>query len=205
VKGLPSVRIEYVEPEDLSNRATELRIHWDANQLKITGTELEQRLDQGTPRILIGGARGKRPDKMDSSITIMPYMMGPGEDRIVADAVYEGLTKPGHYENPVIPQGAPAQIAGTWAVEIKYTRGVGQQHFTLQQDGNQLTGMQNGEIYKAALKGIVHADHVELNSNMEVSGNSIQWTFNGVATGNSMSGTVHMGEYGDATWSAIKS
>jgi uncharacterized pyridoxal phosphate-dependent enzyme len=205
VKGLPSVTTEYLEPEDLSNRAPRLRIRWDANQLKITGTELEERLDKGTPRILIGGATGRRPDKMQSSIVIMPYMMGPGEDRIVADAIYEGLTHPGHYENPVIPQGAPVQIAGNWAVEIKYTRGVGGQRFTLQQDGDQLTGMQAGEIYQAALKGVMHADHVELTSNMAVSGNSIPWTFLGVASGNNMSGTVHMGEYGDATWTAVKS
>ena len=43
-------------------------------------------------------ATGKRPDKMQSSITIMPYMMASGEDKIVADAIYEGLTHPGHYE-----------------------------------------------------------------------------------------------------------
>jgi hypothetical protein len=40
---------------------------------------------------------------------------------------------------------------------------------------------------------------------MAVSGNSIPWTFRGVVSGNSMSGTVRMGEYGDATWSAVKS
>lgn len=205
VKGLPSVTTEYLEPKDLSNRATQLRIHWDANQLKITGTELEERLDKGTPRILIGSAAGRRPDKMDSSITIMPYMMGPGEDRIVANAIYEALTKPGHYENPAIPQGTPVQIAGNWAVEIKYSRGIGEQHFKLQQDGDQLTGQQMGEIYQASMKGTVHADHVELTSNMVVSGNSIPWTFRGVAAGNSMSGTVNMGEYGKALWSATKS
>lgn len=205
VKGLPSVTTEYLEPEDLSNRAPRLCIHWDANQLKITGTELVERLDKGTPRILVDSGTGRRPDKMQSSITIMPYMMGPGEDRIVADAIYEGLTHPGHYENPVIPQGTPVQIAGNWAVEIKYTRGTGEQHFTLQQDGAQLTGTQSGEIYKADLAGVVHADHIELTSDMAVSGNSIPWTFRGVVSGNNISGTVHMGEYGVANWTAVKS
>lgn len=205
VKGLPSVTVEYLEPEDLSNRSPQLRIHWDANRLKITGTELEERLDKGSPRILIGDSSGKRPDKMESFVTIMPYMMSPGEDRIVADAIYEGLTKPGHYENPVIPQGEPAQVAGSWTVEIKYTRGNGVQHFTLRQEGNQLTGKQSGEIYHADLKGVVHADHIELMSDMPVPGNSIRWTFRGVVSAHSMNGTVHMGEYGDAVWSAVKS
>ncbi len=48
---------------------------------------------------------GRRPEMMQSSVTIMPYMMDPGEDRIIANAIYEGLTKPGHYEDPVIPIG----------------------------------------------------------------------------------------------------
>ena len=205
VKGLPSVTTEYLQPEDLSNRAPRLRINWDANQLKITGTELVERLDKGTPRILVDGGTGRRPDKMKSSLTIMPYMMAPGEDKIVADVIYEGLTHPGHYENPVIPQGAPVQIAGNWTVEIKYIRGTGVQHFTLQQQGDQLTGTQAGEIYKAELKGIAHADHIELTSEMEVPGNAISWTFRGVVSGNNASGTVHMGEYGDATWTAVKS
>ena len=64
------------------------------NVLKITGTELVARLDAGTPRIVIDGGIGQRPDMMASSVTIMPYMMDAGEDRIIADAIYEGLTKP---------------------------------------------------------------------------------------------------------------
>ncbi|MGB3628066.1 MAG: Cys/Met metabolism pyridoxal-phosphate-dependent protein, partial [Terracidiphilus sp.] len=53
VSTFPSVTTEYLEPEDLSNRAPRLAIRWDANQLLITGTELAERLDKGIPRILI--------------------------------------------------------------------------------------------------------------------------------------------------------
>ena len=204
VKSLPSVTTEYLQPEDLSNKAPQLRIHWDAAQLKITGTELVERLDAGTPRILVGGGSGTRPDHMASSITIMPYMMDPGEERIVADAIYEGLTKPGQYSDPVIPTGEPARLQGTWAVTIHYSRGVGEQRFTLEQSGNQLTGTQHGEIYTAALKGIVHASQVELRSVMAVSGNVIPWTFKGELQGNSIAGKVHLGEYGEASWEASR-
>ena len=58
LKPLPSTSFEYLEPEDLSNKAPRLRIHWDANVLKITGTELVARLDAGTPRIVIDGGIG---------------------------------------------------------------------------------------------------------------------------------------------------
>jgi uncharacterized pyridoxal phosphate-dependent enzyme len=204
VKDLPSVTTEYLQPEDLSNKSPRLRIHWDATQLHITGTELVARLDAGTPRILVDGGSGVRPANMTSSLTIMPYMMDPGEDSIVADAIYEGLTKPGHYEDPIIPTGTPAQIHGKWAVAIQYTRGNGEQHFTIEQSGNNLTGTQHGELYEAKLKGSIHASQIELRSMMAVSGNSIPWTFQGTVEGSNMTGNVHLGEYGNATWHATR-
>ena len=204
LKPLPSTNFVYEEPEDLSNKSPMLRINWDANVLKITGTELAARLDAGTPRIIVGGSRGKRPEMMDSSVTIMPYMMDPGEDRIIADAIYEALSKPGHYENPVIPTGTAASVQGAWAVTIQYPRGTGEQKFTLEQSGNDLTGTQNGEIYKATFKGTIHADQVELHSAMAVGGNVIPWTFKGNVQGNEIAGTVNMGEYGNATWKATR-
>jgi uncharacterized pyridoxal phosphate-dependent enzyme len=204
VKGLPSVTTEYLQPEDLSNKAPRLRIHWDATQLKITGTELVAHLDAGSPRILVDGGSGVRPGNMASSVTIMPYMMDSGEDRIVADALYEGLMKPGHYDDPVIPTGAPAQVKGKWTVSIQYSRGIGEQHFTLEQRDNELTGHQHGELYEAEIKGSIHATQIELRSIMAVSGNQIPWTFKGDVQGNNIAGTVHLGEYGDATWQAIR-
>ena len=141
---------------------------------------------------------------MASSVTIMPYMMGPGEDRIVADAIFTALTKPGHYDNPVIPAGAPAEMQGTWAVVIQYARGVGEQRFALKQSGNELSGMQVGELYKASLKGSIHADKIELSSDMAVSGNSVTWNFQGDVIGTHMSGVVQLGEFGSATWKATR-
>ena len=204
LKPLPSTSFDYLEPEDLSNKSPELRINWDSNVLKITGTELVARLDAGTPRIIVGGSRGTRPDMMNSSVTIMPYMMDPGEDRIIANAIYEALTTPGHYENPVVPSGTPAPVQGTWAVTIQYPRGIGEQKFTLEQNGNDLTGTQNGEIYNAKFKGTIHANQIELHSNMEVGGNTIPWTFKGNVEGSNIAGSVNMGEYGDATWKATR-
>ena len=141
---------------------------------------------------------------MNSSVTIMPYMMDPGEDRIIANAIYEALTKPGHYENPVIPTGTPASVQGTWAVTIQYPRGVGEQKFTLEQSGNDLTGTHDGEIYNAKFTGTIHANQIELHSNMQVGGNAIPWTFKGTVEDDHISGSVNMGEYGNATWRATR-
>lgn len=203
VKSLPSVTTEYLQPEDLSNKAPQLRIHWDATQLKITGTEMEARLDAGTPRILLNGS-GTRPDHMASSVTIMPYMMQEHDAKIIADALYDGLTKPAAYSDPVIPQGTAAEISGTWLNTVTYSLGQGEQHFILTQSGNEVSGMLHGEIYTAPLKGSVHGSEVKLNGVMEVSGYSITWHFSGTASGGTMSGKVNLGEYGEATWKAVK-
>ncbi len=204
LKPLPSTSFEYLEPADLSNKATRLRVRWDANVLGITGPELVARLDAGTPRILIDPGAGRRPDQMASSVVIMPYMMDPGEDRIIADAMHAVLTNPGHYDNPVVPGGAPAAIGGTWAVTVQYLLGQGDQKFVLEQSAGKITGMHHGEIYSGKLEGEVHGDQVRLRAAMQVPGNPIHWTFTGTAQGNAMSGAADMGEYGPASWKAAR-
>lgn len=206
LKGLPSLSTELIPAgEDLSNRCPNLRIQWDANTLKITGRELAAKLDAGTPRIVLTGPEGQRPDKMRSSITVTSYMLEGGEERIIADALYEAFTQPGHYENPAIPSSAPAMVSGNWAVSIRYLRGTGEQQFQLEQRGNEIAGQHHGEIYNATLSGKIHGDLIELHSTMPVSGNPLHYMFKGTVHGNSIDGTVNMGEYGDATWSAIRS
>lgn len=203
VKGLPSVRIEYLDPEDLSNRSPRLRVHWDARQLKITGTELVKRLDDGTPRIMIDGGTGVRPAQMDSSLTVMPYMLEADEIPVIADAIYAALTQPGSYSEPVIPAGA-ANVAGKWAVTLTYTRGTAEQTFVLEQKGSDVSGHQTGELYNAQLQGSIRGSQLKLHARMPVSGHEIIWDFSGTVDGNSASGTVSLGEYGWAQWKAVR-
>jgi seryl-tRNA(Sec) selenium transferase len=205
LKGIPSLETHVNMPtEDLSNRAPTLDIHWDAARVGITGLELVQTLDQGTPRIFVAGGEGHRPDKMASSITIMPYMMQPGDDKIVAEVLSKHLRNPGTHENPPVYTGTTANMAGTWNVVIDYVRGVGGQKFILQQNGTDISGEQNGEIFNAKFSGTVDANYVTLHSVMAANGYHVSFTFTGVVSGNNFSGDVQMGEYGTATFLATK-
>lgn len=204
LKPLASTRFEYLEPEDLSNKATRLRVKWDANVLNITGPELVAKLDAGTPRILIDAGSGRRPDQMESSVIIMPYMLDPGEAHIIGEAMYAALTHPGPHPDLLVPQAAPVTIDGNWAVTVRYLRGEGMQKFTLHQDATQLTGHHYGEHYDGRLRGRVHGDQVEIHTVMEVPGNPIHWTFTGSVQGGNMSGQADMGEYGPASWTASR-
>ena len=141
---------------------------------------------------------------MASAITIMPYMMAPGEAEIVAAAIYEGLTKPGNYQNPVLPQGQTAQLSGTWTVLIDYLCGTGTQRFELKQNGEDIEGMLYGEIYTASLSGKVHANQVTLKGVMPTSGYEVRWTFRGTSTGDRLTGSADMGEYGTVPWKAFR-
>ena len=205
VKDVPSMTTHIEMPgDDLSNRAPTIKLRWDAAKAGITGSELVAKLDAGTPRILVMGGSGKRPNDMSSSIEIMPYMMQPGDYKVVADALAQTFRNPGHFENPPLPAGPLAQMAGTWNVTIHYDRGVGHQQFMLQQSGTSLSGNQKGEIFNATLHGTVEADHVTLSSTMKQNGSQVPFNFTGVAAEGTFSGAVKMGEYGAANFTATK-
>lgn len=205
MKGLPSCKATVLPPPSVESidRSPGVRITWDANVLKITGTEMVKRLDEAPTRIVLGGT-GSRPDHMMSSVTIYGYIMTPAEVKIVADSIYEALTHPGHYEDPVVPTGTPASVAGEWAATIHYLRGTGDQHFVLKQDGNDVTGEHHGELYNATFHGAVHGDQIAITSVLPVTGYPITCRFKGTVQGNTMSGTLNMGEYGEVTWDAVR-
>ena len=134
----------------------------------------------------------------------MPYMMQPGDYKVVAETISKYLREPGHFENPPVYTGATANLAGTWKVSIQYIRGVGEQQFILKQDGDKVSGEQKGEIFNAAFDGMVHADHVVLTSVMPANGYEVNFVFTGVVSGNNFSGNVKLGEYGAATFTAVR-
>ena len=205
LKGIPSLTTKIDGPDaDLSNRAPVLTVNWDAAQVGITGPELVKKLDEGTPRILIPAGTGRRPEQMQSSVSIMPYMMQPGDYKVVADALSRALRHPGQFENPPSYPGAAAQLNGTWNVTVQYTRGVGRQRLTLMQNGNELQGELHGQLMTASVKGQVNADHVTLQSTLQGYASSVPFNFSGVVTGDTFKGDLKLGEYGAATFSAVR-
>jgi seryl-tRNA(Sec) selenium transferase len=205
MQGLPSVKATVLAsaPVGSIDRSPGVRISWDAGVTGITGTEMVKLLDEGSPRIVLGGT-GVRPDHMESSVTIFCYIMTPAEVKIVADTIYQHLKNPPHFENPVVPTGAPVSVDGSWAVTVHYLRGTGEQRFVLKQDGNQLTGEHHGEIYNTTISGIVHANEIAMVSTLPVTGYPLTCRFKGAVAGNNMSGVVSMAEYGEAKWEALR-
>src|SRR5438105_12311917 len=193
VSSAPTVRTQVLQPEGPSNYAPQLQVSWDTEKLGITGTELAELLLSGNPRIVMPAEK--------TSFTVMPYMMMPGDDKLVEPRVRELLTNPPRRQKPS-PSGTLAQIGGQWDVEIAYLRDHALHTLFLEQKGDKLMASHRGEFLSADIGGKVEGGNVRCHSNHHYEGTSIGYTFEGVADGDMIRGTVDVGEYGKAPYTA---
>ena len=203
VGRLPSVTTEVLQPRGLSNRAPRLRIAWDAARLGIRGDQVEKVLYDTDPRIVLGGSTGGSRSSDQSSVTIMPYMMVAGDEKIVANRLHEVLSRPPSLAKPAKAGGPRAAIAGQWDLRIDFVRGSTAHGLFLEQDGENLTGSHRGDLLAGDLRGRVEGSRVEFESSFRYEGTRLSYKFAGAVEGSTaMSGTVELGEYGSARWKA---
>jgi D-glucosaminate-6-phosphate ammonia-lyase len=203
VKRVDGVTTSLRQPnEGLSNRTPALQIQWDGAKLGITGQEVAKIVLDSDPRIVVAGSSGVRGGNMQSSVSIVPYQMSPGDEKIVADRLHAVLSKPPKMDSPVEPQGQPVNIAGQWEVHLEFIRGSANHTLILEQDGGKLMGTHHGEFASGDLTGAVAADTVRFQSGYGTEGARVGYQFTGKAEGGKMSGTVALGEYGEARWTA---
>ncbi len=201
VKRINGVSTQVLQPTGLSNRSPRLVIKWDAARRGITGEEVERRLWDGDPRIILGGGAGNWRSGGESSVTIMPWQMQPGDAKVIAEALWltlgleRGLTAPD-------PAAASADAGGVWEVEIDYTLAPARHRFFLEQDGADIVGRHEGDRTGSDITGWVERDRVRLKSRHRWEGAAFGFEFDGVVRGDSMKGEVDLGEYFSAKWTA---
>ena len=199
---VPGVTKQIQQPVDLSNHAPVLQLSWDARSVGITGSEIEELLLNGNPRIAVAGSSGNRRDmSRPSTLRIMPYMMMPGDQEIAARAIYRLLSKPPKFADPVIAPPT-VQVAGNWTIDVKFLTGSATHQMTITQDGAKLSGTHRGETISGNLAGSVEGDRVSMRSSQKIQGTSLSFQFSGKVTGDTMRGEVALAEYGKAEWSA---
>jgi L-seryl-tRNA(Ser) seleniumtransferase len=205
VKRIDGVTTQVSQPnEGLSNRSPRLSIQWDGARLGITGQEVSKLLLETEPRIVVAGATGSRPESMTSSVSIVPYMMMAGDEKVIADRIYAVLSKPPRFENPAPPSGQPVMVAGQWEARLEFGRGSANHRVVLEQDGAKLVGTHHGEFYSGDLTGTVEGNTVRFRSSHRVHGTRLSYDFTGTLDGDKLSGTVNLGEYGQTSWKAQK-
>jgi L-seryl-tRNA(Ser) seleniumtransferase len=199
VATVPTVRTEILLPQGPSNYSPQLRVFWQASKIGLTGQELSDHLLSSDPRIIIP-ATDEVNAQGETHITIMPYMMMPGDDRVVASRLRDVLANPPRIERPE-PDGE-GQVTGQWDVEVEFVRGSGTHFLFLEQKGDRLTGHHRGETLAGDVRGSMRGNRARFRSAHRYEGTTLTYVFDGVVAGNTLSGTVDLGEYGKANFTA---
>ena len=208
VSGIESVKTTITQPTGLGNRTPTLSIEWDPTKLNITGQELANELSSTKPRIALSTGPVVRteattpPPNPTTSISIASWMMQPGNDKVVANRVFEVLSRKRSPKSQEM-KAPVANIGGRWDVTVEFFTSKSEHQLLIEkQDGNWLQGSHKGDFAVREMSGTIEGDQVKLRSNYNAPGDGIVFTFTGTVTGDTMSGNIHMGEYLTSTFTA---
>jgi D-glucosaminate-6-phosphate ammonia-lyase len=135
-------------------------------------------------------------------VAIVPYQMSPGDEKVVADRLYGVLSNPPNITPSPTPEGQPASVAGQWDVRLDFQYGSAAHTVLLEQDGAKLVGTHHGEFASGDLTGNVAANTVRFQSSLPTDGVRVSFQFSGTFAENKIVGTVGLGEYGSARFTA---
>lgn len=204
VKG---VRVAVQEPTGLSNRSPVLTISWDPEKLHLTGGELAELVARSKPRIALGAPGGPRGDKPlapgpETSVEITAWMMQPGDDKVVAERLFELLSEK-RSAKPAARR-ASADLSGRWDVDVEFFSSRSRHTLSLEQKGNEIRGSHKGEFSVRDVFGSMEGNDVKLQSSERLPGDFIPFLFAGSLADNAISGQVYMGEYLGAKFKAVR-
>ena len=203
VSTVPGVTASIAQPNGLSNRTPSLRIAWDRQKIGIGGDTVARLLLDGDPRITLDARGGTQPNQTGVSVT--PYMMAPGDEKIIAERLVAVLSKPPAQTESTTPAAPTVDLTGQWNVKIQYTAATASHTLHLTQKGNDLGGFHQGEFMTREITGTIDGDSVRIRSAYgEQHGDSVNLTFVGKVSGDQIGGPLDMGEYLAATWTATR-
>ncbi len=209
VSAVDGIETSVREPMGLSNHSPALVVSWDPAKLHVTGEEIAEELARTKPRIALAGGEGggrnrREPDNGKTSISITAWMMQPGDDKIVADRIHEVLSiRRSPRPEPAAPE---ANLSGRWDVNVEFFSSKSQHVLFLQQDGGRVNGSHKSDFSVRDVQGTIEGGHIKLRSNTTErgSGDSIPYIFAGTGSGDAFSGTLYMGEYLNAKFTATR-
>ena len=198
MRPLAGVTTAISQPNGLSNRTPSLRVLWDPLVRGLTNDAVVRTLFETEPRIALAATR----QGALSGVSVTPYMMSPGDEKIIADRLFAVLSS-GRPQTSAGPSAPASDLTGRWDVRIDYAAGSSTHTLHLRQRGNDIDGSHQGEFVTRDVAGTIDGDAVRIRSAFgEDHGDSITFVFTGKVAGNEMSGALDMGEYLGATWKA---
>jgi D-glucosaminate-6-phosphate ammonia-lyase len=200
VSKIDGITTSVFEPTDLSNHSPVLHVIWDPAKLNITGEEVAEEFGKTKPRIAIG-AESKDGT---TSINITTGQMQPGNDKIVADRIYNFLSQKRSPKSESMLTPA-ATINGRWDATIEFFSSKSQHILFIEQDGNWIQGSHKGDFSTRELAGTIEGNLVKLRSVDRHIADNITFIFSGTLSNDTISGQIHMGEYRTASFTATRS
>jgi hypothetical protein len=97
-----------------------------------------------------------------------------------------------------------ADVTGTWIMAVETGAGSGTPTFVLVQKGDALTGSYKGQLGEAQVTGTVTGDDVVIEYKVDAQGQTLAVKYTGKVAGNSMSGKVSLGQFGEGTFKGTK-
>ena len=200
INTIKGVTTKITEPQGVDNRSARLSISWDPLVLNLTGEEAVEDLGNNKPRIVLTGRTNQREGT--ASVSISAHMMQPGDDKIVAERIYNLLSQKRDKKNITVEPPAD-NLTGSWDVSVEYYSGTGMHKLFLdKQEGNEVRGIHQSTFSMLDLAGVIDGKKVTLRSNYHDNAESIPFTFDGLLDGNSFSGVLYLGEYRSANFTA---
>ena len=197
VSKVIGVSTSVADPVGLSNRTPRLNIQWDPDKLHITGEEVAELVARNKPRIAIGA----NSENGTTSVNITPSQMRPGNARVVANRLYEILSQK---REPVSEEmAAPGlDIAGHWEIEMEFFTSKSTHYLFLEQKENWVSGTHQSDFATQEVVGMVENGEFRLRSNYRAVGDGISYWFSGKKKGDGLTGSVFLGEYLTAKFTA---
>jgi seryl-tRNA(Sec) selenium transferase len=190
------------EPELIHHVTPYLYIRWNPDQLHVTGEEIAEELGTIAPRIAV--QVGKEETGL-TGITLVGYMMIPGNDKLAANRIHEVLSRKRQpkviqeMKNPVM------NMVGLWDMEVEYFSSKVTQHLFIDtQEGNWITGMFKTEFSSRPFTGSIDGNEVKILCNLYWPGDRILTTMQGSISSGVLTGEMDFHEFNNAKFIAKK-
>jgi D-glucosaminate-6-phosphate ammonia-lyase len=105
---------------------------------------------------------------------------------------------------PPPPAAKGADVTGTWELNVESPMGSRASDAVFTQAGETLGGKMVSARGEVPLTGTIKGDAITFGINVNVQGQNLQIDYTGTVTGDTMSGTVVFGSFGDGKWTGKK-
>jgi seryl-tRNA(Sec) selenium transferase len=190
------------EPELIHHVTPYLYIRWNPDELHVTGEEIAEELGTIAPRIAV---QVGKEEAGFTGITLVGYMMIPGNDKVASNRIYEVLSRKRQPKVIPIMKNPVMNMVGLWDMEVEYFSSKVTQHLFIDtQEGNWITGMFKTEFSSRPFTGSIDGSEVKILCNLYWPGDRILTTMQGSISSGVLTGEMDFHEFNNAKFIAKK-